>query len=98
MIVKNTRFKPGDPVRVRMNHTTGHCRTPHFVQGKTGTIAAIHGRFPNPENRAYGGNGLPYPTLYQVRFKQIHLWETYTGPETDTLHIDLFEHWLELVQ
>lgn len=89
------RFKLGDQVSVRMNHTTGHCRTPHFVQGKTGVVAAVHGAFPNPESRAYGGDGLPFQVLYQVRFEQSHLWEGYGGVGRDALHIDLFEHWLE---
>lgn len=90
-------FKPGDRVRVRQNHTSGHCRTPYFVQGKVGDVVAVHGSFPNPEQRAYGGNGLPYKTLYQVRFDQRDLWATYSGPAQDVLHIDLFEHWLEAI-
>lgn len=95
VLIGETRFKAGDRVRVRVNHTSGHCRTPHFVQGKVGDVVAVHGRFPNPEQRAYGGNGLPYMMLYQVRFDQRDLWLTYQGPEKDALYIDLFEHWLE---
>ena len=89
------KFQIGDRVRVRVNHTSGHCRTPHFVQGKTGVIAAVFGQFPNPEQRAYGGNGLPFKVLYQVRFEQVDLWDNYAGPKQDSLHIDVFENWLE---
>lgn len=91
----NSKFQIGDWVRVRVNHTSGHCRTPQFVQGKVGEVVAVFGQFPNPEQRAYGGNGLPYQVLYQVCFEQTDLWANYSGPKQDTLRIDLFEHWLE---
>ena len=94
-LVTGAKFKVGDRVRVRMNHTSGHCRTPYFVQGKVGEVVAILGQFPNPEQRAYGGNGLPFKVLYQVEFDQVDLWATYEGAKQDTLCIDLFEHWLE---
>jgi nitrile hydratase len=94
-LIEKTKFQPGDRVRVRINHTSGHCRTPHFVQGKTGEVVGVFWRFPNPEQRAYGGDGLPYKVLYQVRFDQVDLWAAYQGPKLDTLCIDLFEHWLE---
>jgi hypothetical protein len=94
-LVVGAKFKTGDRVRVRVNHTSGHCRTPYFVQGKVGEVAAVFGQFPNPEQRAYGGNGLPFKVLYQVRFDQVDLWADYEGPQKDTLCIDIFEHWLE---
>ncbi|MBT4139219.1 MAG: nitrile hydratase subunit beta [Candidatus Latescibacteria bacterium] len=96
-LIENTKFQIGDLVRVRVNHTSGHCRTPQFVQGKTGEVVAVFGQFPNPEQRAYGSNGLPHQILYQVCFDQTDLWVNYSGPEQDTLRIDLFEHWLESV-
>ncbi len=34
--------------------TTGHHRTPGYLKGKTGTVARVHDRVPNPETRAYG--------------------------------------------
>jgi hypothetical protein len=94
-LVVGAKFKVGDRVRVRVNHMSGHCRTPYFVQGQVGDVVAVFGQFPNPEQRAYGGNGLPYKVLYQVRFVQRDLWATYEGPHQDTLCIDIFEHWLE---
>jgi nitrile hydratase len=94
-MVLDDGFKSGDRVRVRVNHMSGHCRTPQFVQGKTGEVMAIRGRFPNPEERAYGGNGVPDIVLYQVRFEQVDLWDAYQGYAQDNLCLDLFEHWLE---
>jgi len=97
-LVAGSKFKIGDRVQVRINHTSGHCRTPYFVQGKVGEVSAVFGQFPNPEQRAYGGNGLPYMVLYQIRFNQSDLWATYEGSKKDTLCMDIFEHWLEEIR
>ena len=32
--------------------------------------------------------------LYEVRFRQKDIWPDYAGPDTDTLDIDIYEHWL----
>ncbi len=89
------KFKPGDKVRVRVGSPPGHFRTPHYIQGKTGSVAAVHGAFHNPESLAYGGDGLPKQFLYLVRFDQTQVWEQYTASLQDTLLIDIYEHWLE---
>jgi Nitrile hydratase beta subunit, C-terminal len=73
----------------------GHHRTPGYVQGKTGTIECVHGLFTNPETRAYGTDGLPEGTLYQVRFFQGDVWPGYRGTAADRIYADVFEHWLE---
>ena len=89
------RFKPGDCVRVGARATTGHCRTPYFLRGKTGVIAEVLGRFRDPERLAYHQPGLPAQILYKVRFAQTHIWSGYTGAAVDTLEADIYEHWLE---
>lgn len=89
------RFKPGDCVRVRVALPAGHCRTPAYIRGKTGTVEAIHGVFRNPEALAYGRDGLPKQPLYLVSFPQRHVWPSYASPPRDCLFIDLYEHWLE---
>ena len=93
----SAKFKPGDGVRVRVGTPPGHFRTPAYVQGKTGSIEAVHGAFRNPESLAYGGDGLPKQFLYLVRFNQTQVWNQYTASQQDTLFIDLYEHWLEPV-
>jgi len=40
---------------------------------------------------------LPKKRLFEVRFKQKDLWPDYAGPESDTLDIDIYEHWLSKV-
>jgi nitrile hydratase len=73
----------------------GHHRTPGYVKGKIGFVEREHASFTNPETRAYGTDGLPLRSLYLVGFAQRDLWADYRGRADDTLHLDLFEHWLE---
>src|SRR6266851_4372032 len=92
---ETARFAPGDRVRVRVDDPPRHIRTPAYIQGRTGRVAAVHGAFDNPEMLAYGGDGLPAPFLYLVRFEQAEVWGSYTASSHDELFIDLYEHWLE---
>ena len=88
-------FKPGDRVRVRFAEPPGHIRTPHYIRGKTGWVEQYHGDFPNPEELAYGKDGLPRRPLYLVGFKQTDVWQSYQAGPSDTLYVDIYEHWLE---
>jgi len=89
-----TAFKLGDCVVVSNRDTRGHMRTPSYIRGKTGVIERLCGSFRNPETLAYGGNGLPKQPLYRVRFLQNHVWPDYEGALTDTVDIEIYEHWL----
>ena len=73
----------------------GHHRTPAYIKGKTGRVAVLCGVFPNPESLAYGGSGLPSQPLYRVAFEQSEVWDSYRGPPGDTVHVDIYQHWLE---
>jgi nitrile hydratase len=88
-------FQPGDRVRVRAAYPPGHLRTPYYIRGKSGVIERVLDAFPNPEERAYGRDGLPQKILYRVRFPQHEVWPDYAGPADDTVDIEIFEHWLE---
>ena len=90
-----TRFEPGDTVRVRSDEKSGHVRTPDYDKGKTGRIERTLGAFKNPELLAYGDTGLPEKPLYKVGFRQMDLWDGYTGSADDVLYTDLYKHWLE---
>jgi hypothetical protein len=89
------RFKPGERVRVLSEDKPGHVRTPGYLRGKTGRVEAVLGEFRNPESLAYGDSGLPERPLYEVSFRQVDLWEGYSGPADDELYVDIYEHWLE---
>jgi nitrile hydratase subunit beta len=94
--VTEPRFSPGTAVRVRDLPVQGHMRTPGYIRGRQGWIERCHGQFADPEQRAYGSDGLPAKPLYLVRFRQADVWPGY-GPPSDSLVLDLFEHWLEPV-
>ena len=87
-------FEPGEAVRVREDFPPGHIRTPVFIRGKCGVITRDFGEFDNPEITTYQLEG-PQKALYEVRFRQIDVWPDYAGSHSDTLDIDIFEHWLE---
>ena len=93
--VTAARFRPGDAVRVPNVEKKGHVRTPDYVKGMRGRVTGLLGEFPDPESLAYGGVGLPEKPLYRVRFRQADLWDGYEGSPGDTLHVDIYEHWLE---
>lgn len=89
------RFPFGARVRVTRAFPTGHVRTPFFVRGKTGVVSEVAGEFPNPEELAYGRDGLPARTLFRVTFLQSDLWPDYEGGAGDATVVDIFEHWLQ---
>ena len=90
------RFALGSWVTVRSNEHMGHCRTPAYIKSKTGIVEAVYGPFNNPEDLAYGGEGLPRQRLYRVIFLQQNVWgNRYDGATNDTICVDLYEHWLE---
>jgi nitrile hydratase len=78
-------FARGDLVRVADRQHVGHHRTPGYLKGRTGMVERVHPAFPNPETRAYGGDGLPEQPLYLVLFDE---------PDHRVL-ADVYEHWLE---
>jgi hypothetical protein len=91
-------FAAGQRVRVRRAWPPGHVRTPHYVRGKRGVVDAVAGHFANPEELAYGRDGLPLRALYRVRFRQSELWPDYRGAAGDSAVVDILEHWLEPVE
>jgi nitrile hydratase len=91
----NTRFAPGDEVRVAEREPPGHARTPRYVRGKRGVIERICGAFRNPEELAYGRYDGERRPLYRVRFSQREMWPDYGGAASDTIDVEIYEHWLE---
>jgi nitrile hydratase len=89
------RFRPGEAVTVRRAYPPGHLRTPYYVRGKAGVVERICGSFANPEELAFGRDGLPALPLYRVRFVQRQIWPEYVGSPADTVDIEIYEHWLE---
>ncbi|MEE2746746.1 MAG: SH3-like domain-containing protein [Pseudomonadota bacterium] len=94
----NHLFNVGELVRVINARPPGHRRTPGYIRGKVGIIERICGAYPNPEELAYGFDGLPKRVLYRVAFKQLDVWSDYKGSSQDQLEIEIFEHWLDAVE
>ena len=89
------RFAIGERVLVLDSEMKGHSRTPAYIMGKTGTIVDLLGAFRNPEQLAYGGDGRPEMLLYRVGFRQTDVWPNYSGARTDSIVIEIYEHWLQ---
>lgn len=86
------RFAPGDRVRILDLGKPGHVRTPVYVRGATGAVERHCGAYANPEELAYGRDGLPRVDLYRVRLALPDLWPEAEG--ADELEIEVYDHWL----
>ena len=89
------RFKPGDLVRILDLGKQGHVRIPWYVRRRIGVVERYCGAYPNPEDLAYARPGIPPVDLYRVRLEQRHIWARYRGDASDSLEIEVYDHWLE---
>ena len=87
------RFAVGDVVRVREWHPSGHTRAPRYVQGKRGVVVRVDGAFNVPDVEAHGDLRVLDPT-YSVCFTARELWGD-GGADGETVHVDLWERYLE---
>ena len=92
------RYSVGDKVRVRRADPPGHVRTPTFIRGHAGTVTKVVGSFANPEELAYGRDGLPKLALYHISFRQTDLWSEYDGHPADTTVVAVYENWLDAAE
>jgi nitrile hydratase subunit beta len=90
-------LKVGERVKVREFYSPGHVRTPWYVRGQCGIVERLCGVFANPEELAYARPGTPKQPLYRIRFRQRDLWPDYQGSESDTIEIEIYQHWLESI-
>ncbi len=81
------RFKVGDEVLVRRESQGGNPRTPRYIRGKKGLVAAVHGVMDNPLD--HRGR---YPPLYKVTFA---VKDVFGEPGDGSLCVDIHEEWLE---
>jgi nitrile hydratase len=87
---------PGRRVRVRDDWPERsppvHIRTPHYVRGREGVVAAWLGDFANPEALAFGRAAARCP-LFHVVFEAAAVFDG-ARPGDDIL-LEIFGHWLE---
>lgn len=85
-----TRFTPGDRVRVRRLRPSGHTRCPRYVRGAVGVVEAVRGVDAFPDIGPYEG---PEEPVYAVAFSSDDLF----GPSDDgrwKVLLDLYEPYL----
>jgi hypothetical protein len=84
---------PGQAVRARLHAAPGHIRLPLYVRGRAGTVHALRGRFPLPDDLVRHGQSDPQ-ALYSVRFAARELWGPAAGDHG--VYLDLYESYLEV--
>jgi nitrile hydratase len=89
------RFRIGDHVLVRTVHPQHHTRLPRYARGKRGIVEHDHGVFVFPDTSAHEQGEKPQH-VYSVRFAARELWGP-QAPERDTLRLDLWDDYLDLV-
>lgn len=86
------QFESGTEVVVRNDHPSGHTRCPRYVRRAKGIIESVRGTYVVPDD-AVRGEEVAEP-LYGVRFDTTDLWND--GTDGDTIHVDLWERYLEV--
>ena len=86
-----TRFAPGDRIRVRQIEPAGHTRCPRYARGAAGAIADRRGRYPFPDEGPRRGEIEP---VYAVSFRSEELFGRTDEPAW-TVSVDLYESYLE---
>ncbi|MGI9332405.1 MAG: SH3-like domain-containing protein [Gammaproteobacteria bacterium] len=90
------RFKPGDEIRTLNLNPAGHIRLPRYARTRRGVIDRDHGVFIFPDTHA-AGQGQKPQHCYSVKFSARELFGG-DANDTDSVYIDLFDDYLELVQ
>jgi nitrile hydratase subunit beta len=86
-------FKPGDRVRCRNDHITGHTRLPRYVRGAVGEVMSNNGAFVLPDSNAHRQGEQP-AWCYTVRFLAQDLWGRGADPTSEVM-VDCWEPYLE---
>jgi nitrile hydratase subunit beta len=89
------RFVPGDRVRTRAANPQGHTRLPRYLCNRRGTIEAVHGIYPLPDERALGmaPESCTKEALYTVIFEGTEVWRE-RAVEPLSVSADLWESYL----
>ncbi|GAA2538387.1 SH3-like domain-containing protein [Mycolicibacterium diernhoferi] len=88
-------FGVGDRVRVRDElPVLFYTRTPEYVRGATGEIAAVAYESPAAEDETWDIPEAAPEWFYVVRFTMADLWDGYPDTATDTLQTEIPQHWL----
>lgn len=89
------QFNVGDRVTVKTDSPFGHTRRARYVRGRTGEIVMSHGAAIYPDSAGIGHGEAP-EYVYTVKFSSHELWGDETAEPNTTVHIDVFEPYIEL--
>lgn len=91
-------FTPGGGVRILDRSPIGHYRVPTYLRGRIGVIESVI-RTPgmNNEEEGFGRNAGRKRHYYRVAIPMTEIWPGYPRTSRDTLHVEVFETWLEEV-
>jgi nitrile hydratase len=90
------KFAAGDTVRVLTRSPIGHYRLPLYLRGRRGVVeAALRSMAVDNEEEGFGRNAGSKGHYYRVAFRMADVWPSYAGGLGDSLHIEIFETWLE---
>ena len=88
------QFKPGQPVRVKNYHPSGHTRLARYLRGKLGIVDRVYDSFvfPDTNSKLEGENP---QHVYSVRFDAQEVWGPETSEPAEIIYFDFWEPYLE---
>ncbi|HKN40424.1 MAG TPA: nitrile hydratase subunit beta [Acidimicrobiia bacterium] len=88
------QFKPGQPVRVKNYHPSGHTRLARYLRGKLGIVDRVYDSFvfPDTNSKLEGENP---QHVYSVRFDAQEVWGPETSEPAEMIYFDFWEPYLE---
>ncbi|MBF2760649.1 MAG: nitrile hydratase subunit beta [Ectothiorhodospiraceae bacterium AqS1] len=90
------RFRPGERVRARNHHPSGHTRLPRYARGRCGIVRECRGAHIFADANAQGLGKGAGEHLYNVEFTAEELWGEGSGSAAcDVVRLDLWEPHLE---
>ena len=88
--------KPGDAIRIRERKPVGHYRVPTYLRGKKGVVElVIEPTAVDNEEEGFGRNAGSRRHYYRIALPMTEIWSNYAGSAKDSLHIEVFESWIE---
>ena len=91
-------FAVGDRVRIGNRSPIGHYRVPTYLRGKAGMVEFIVTPVAvDNEEEGFGRDAGMKRHYYRLAVPMTEIWDDYAGSPRDSLHIEVFESWLERI-
>jgi hypothetical protein len=90
-------FRRGERIRVQ-SRPIGHYRAPTYLRGKSGRVEAVIELIPLDEEPGYDRYAGSERHYYRIAVPMSEIWADYPGSPRDSLHIEVFESWLERIE